>query len=120
VAPSSAKIGSFSETFSQCFFNEMNRPVIIQQVVLHRPMVSLLYRDLLTHVPTFPSTFCRKNRWRRSSIPPTPWIPLGLELVIYFCSLSMTMIFNDDSDDYTVFSDYTILHVFCVVALPST
>jgi hypothetical protein len=33
VAPSSAKIGSFSETFSQCFFNEMNRPVIIQQVV---------------------------------------------------------------------------------------
>jgi hypothetical protein len=28
-----AKIGSFSETFSQCFFNEMNRPVIIQQVV---------------------------------------------------------------------------------------
>jgi hypothetical protein len=34
VAPSSAKIGSFSETFSQCFFNEMNRPVIIQQVVV--------------------------------------------------------------------------------------
>jgi hypothetical protein len=33
VAPSSAKIGSFPETFSQCFFNEMNRPVIIQQVV---------------------------------------------------------------------------------------
>jgi hypothetical protein len=33
VAPSSAKIGSFSETFSQCFFNEMNRPVNIQQVV---------------------------------------------------------------------------------------
>jgi hypothetical protein len=31
VAPSSAKIGSFSETFSQCIFNEM---VIIQQVVL--------------------------------------------------------------------------------------
>jgi hypothetical protein len=36
VAPSSAKIGSFSETFSQCFFNEMNRPVIIQQVVFNR------------------------------------------------------------------------------------
>jgi hypothetical protein len=35
VAPSSAKIGFFSETFSQCFFNEMNRPVIIQQVVEH-------------------------------------------------------------------------------------
>jgi hypothetical protein len=34
VAPSSAKIGSLSETFSQCFFNEMNRPVIIQQVVI--------------------------------------------------------------------------------------
>jgi hypothetical protein len=33
VAPSSAKIGSFSETFSQCFFNKMDRPVIIQQVV---------------------------------------------------------------------------------------
>jgi hypothetical protein len=34
VAPSSAKIGSFSETVLQCFFNEMNRPVIIQQVVV--------------------------------------------------------------------------------------
>jgi hypothetical protein len=34
VAPSSAKIGSFSETFSQCLFNEMNRPVIIQQFTL--------------------------------------------------------------------------------------
>jgi hypothetical protein len=34
MAPSSAKIGSFSETFSQCFFSEMNRPVIMQQVVV--------------------------------------------------------------------------------------
>jgi hypothetical protein len=32
VAPSSAKIGSISETFSQCFFNEMNRPVIMQLI----------------------------------------------------------------------------------------
>jgi hypothetical protein len=52
VAPSSAKIGSFSETFWQCFFNEMNRPVIIQQVVgnlylvqISSPATGLLPKD---------------------------------------------------------------------------
>jgi hypothetical protein len=45
VAPSSAKIGSFSETFLQCFFNEMNRPVIIQQVVVK--VIISFFHDLL-------------------------------------------------------------------------
>jgi hypothetical protein len=48
VAPSSAKIGSFSETFSQCFFNEMNRPVIIQQVVVLLLNQMVMVDSLLT------------------------------------------------------------------------
>jgi hypothetical protein len=34
VAPSSAKIGSFWETFSQCFFNETNRCTILESMEL--------------------------------------------------------------------------------------
>jgi hypothetical protein len=41
VAPSSVKIGSFSETFSQCFFNE----IIIQQVV--RLVLVFFVRDCI-------------------------------------------------------------------------
>jgi hypothetical protein len=53
VAPSSAKIGSFSsfsETFSQWFFNEMNRPVIIQQVV---DLTNEKYENLNEKEPIF-------------------------------------------------------------------
>jgi energy-converting hydrogenase Eha subunit A len=103
----------YNRPVQKCNLSDPRRALVY---VLHRPMVSLLYRDLLTHLPTFPSTFCRKNRWRRSSIPPTPWIPLGLELVIYFWSLSMTMIFNDDSDviqTITVITLYSLITLYC-------
>jgi hypothetical protein len=64
VAPSSAKIGSFSETFSQCFFNEMNKPVFIQQVV--RIIINFFYFAFVLMLLRY--CFAYHNRKRRDII----------------------------------------------------
>jgi hypothetical protein len=53
VAPSSAKIGFFSETFSQCFFNEqVGYYTLIQQVV---------HKTLKHNLTNFASLFISKS-----------------------------------------------------------